>query len=775
MRKTLLVFLLLVAREMFGASGDPLWVSVESDGSFADICFSGGFALWGTNVTPVTALGTNSSGISNCRIGLDSIGYTTNGLATIRHRGIFTTRPMRWNYGTAGQDAHTVNYICNVQGYDNTAHALSFTGPDLLCRFCLSDRILASDSNLVCAVDAGILPGSTANANLTVSNLSTVISGMDNEVCGNWTWPGWRVVSGSTMRLRAMGFHPSATHGNPLACAIAVVSDEHGNVVSNIQTSLSIDYGLPDALHFGEYLFDIPTAQFTNLDSIRCDFVMLPWVGDSATIRDTTLNTYSMPTTLPASITNVLDKTGLGYSTTIAVVDAGGSDSSGRASTNSDPTAISSGQYFLTIANAALACQGTNNSFFGHNDVGGATIYVRSTISNYTGANPTLNVGRAWAVLTNYPGDNVTLAGQVSGTKLGGKARIRGITIAASGAMFTTDNLWFDRCTINASSTSLWNTDPLVYITDCNITNCGQGLQAISGGNNTAFPIIRGNNFDGFGNANIQFWTCVGNIHPATNAPGYRITGDILGQVSPMNEYGLLYNNYWGGLDNSGTSDVDIHHYSNYVHGVAILQNVFEITSWRTTQAGAVFCTTLSINYTNICIFNCDMLGWKSDYGYNDLGVGWRIGWRFRQNIWEDRATKCDNNLSPYDGSRTQNWQLVFGVGCRENVSTMMTNFNGAGNFYNQAGYNEFNPQNSSQRTTNLTKFINRQANSGSSEGQVWPGGGDYHMVSEVLPAKMLKMEDWYFRYDLFGAERSLFCRPGPFASDWRKAALVGF
>jgi hypothetical protein len=100
---------------------------------------------------------------------------------------------------------------------------------------------------------------------------------------------------------------------------------------------------------------------------------MYPWFGDTNCVLDTRNNVFTGVTTLPVSVTNLLDKAN-NYAPGIAVVDAAGTNTLATGITNlTDPTLVSSSSYFATISAAANSMTRYNqtNGTPAHADVGG--------------------------------------------------------------------------------------------------------------------------------------------------------------------------------------------------------------------------------------------------------------------------------------------------------------------------------------------------------------------------------------------------------------------
>lgn len=742
----LLAILIAWPMALLGANGDITGITVETNGWQALVYISG----MATNGTFAYGLGANSSivGTEKLKITVTSPGYDDTGATTTVQRIVYGTKAVR-------------NPTPN-QTYPDTT--LPGDGTVKL-RIALSDYVFSADTPVTADIASGLYVTnsitSAAASGLSVTNLSTATYWQS---IANWTWPGNQLIRGNSMTLRAVGFHWSGRNFRPLrALKMLVTGATSGVAVSNTITQMTIDRTVPDALLTAEYAHTFDISGMTQGELLRCDFIAYPWVGDSASVIDTTANTYPWTIGYPHSITNRCDKNSA-YSSTIAVVDPTGVDANGRAFTNLTAQTVPSTNYYLTIAKAAAACAGTNNSVFGHNDLEGATIYVRAGITNWVGASATYgNDPRTWVTITAYPGDTVNLTTQVTGYTLGnnGMQVIRGIGFT-SGNLFGIGHFWLDQCTINTSATAFMQQDKSWYMTDCTIPQDAQGL--IPSG---AYPVnlIRGCDLTGFNNGNVFANVIIGNKHPTASGTNVQLL--IVKSATQVNDGAIVYNNDLRGISGGSIQPITFSQATILSNGVAVVQNVFEFCSSDASAKNVLDAAGYAI--TNALIAHNIFVGTKANAFYNDTGTTElpKVGIHIYGNLFDDWNIKTDVFGTP-SANRIGNWPVMWGVGFRNNVFAVTDGVGAAGSFPNEfCGIQTLGTgSNYSQAvTTNRVtymQFVDRECwGLGASDPS--PGGGNYRTTS-IAPQLSVPGLD-FLPFDLEGNYRGLSDPPGAYAS----------
>lgn len=743
---------LLLSNSAKGAAGDITGIEIETNGWVAKVYIE---AFAGTNHGRFfNGFATNNAltASNGFRIDLVSMGFDSTGTATTYSRSVYGTKLLRLVT-------------------PNEALASVFTNGTAGCmyRVALNDYIYDLDSNVVATITSAAFVNTNNAAQcvgasgIPVTNSSAQVH---SKAIARYTWPGWNRETNSTMRLRMVGFHSSAQWGRPLVCVKFIVTDESGDAVTNIQTQMQIDRSLPDIFPTGEYIADIPLASFTQGDNLRCDFIAYPWIGDSASVMDTTLNEYVWPTAKPASITNLCDKNNA-YSDWIAVVGAAGA---APRVTNVAPALVNSAHYFGTIAAANDQLAASNTTSYSHSDSGGTYIYVRTGVSNFAGATVGSNVvPRAWVTVLNYPGDSVSLTNDVGTDGLNGRVSIKGIRLAFPGTTIpfsgaTSQKLWLNQCTIDSPGAGPFQGTEM-WATHCTVTNLVQGFRASTLINNEWWN-VRGCNLDGF-NKTLLVQLCMGNYHPNTNGPDYRVVFDLVGQGA-AHDLQICYNNYFGGMSVGGGSEGFCVGNRAFVisNGLAVVQNVIE----RTGAAAAPCAQIASIGSmasTNILDWGTLYEGERiADFGSSgsETTAVSRDKWSHKGSVKALTGVKKDSN-TPTDVDRIDNWTVMNQVGGVGNVFVECRVNAAVGAFPPEfAGMNCNHPGILSTTSTNVINYMrhtDRKAYDGS--GVAAAGGGNYRLLSDS-PGFLLKC-DWILPFDMDGVYRGQIDPPGPYAS----------
>lgn len=777
MRFLLTFLLLLSGARAFAANGDSI-VYVRDDGWSVDWVVEGAtnggtFNFYLESVTNITSvsgyLQTNvikKPGPNTPRLTVWSPGHDDTGASNWTSRTVYITDSVRSNYPNQA-----------IEWYGATAGFVTN-------RVSLKENVYIEDGQITITAPAGVYTqGSVSNSAVSGQSVfnNALISWSNAPVIGNWTWPGLNVEQGQTIRLRAVGFHPSAQLGRPIRAAKfisrGVVS---GFAVTNLVTTWAVDHALNMSAPFwnrytvdknvnpGEMICDVPTNGFTALEEIRHDVIMYPWYGVPASCA----NTITGPSGIIAkltSITNLYDPNNQ-YSTTIAVVDpAATGGGSAQASTNSDPTLINSANYCLTIAEATTRVAATNNTYFSHNDVGGAIIYVRAGITNFAGGTVTATTkSKAWVTIKPYPGDSVTLTWDTGSDDVNDRVKFDGISMAweASRVPFSgMDILWIDRApSMTSISTAPYQTIPVVWVTRSTVGSFAQGLRP-SGVQNTSF-MLRGNDLTNF-QQTVLTRLVMGNVKPTTNGGGYLITTDVSGQTAPPGEE-IIYNNYFGG--HLGTGNLfQQGQIFNTTNGAFIGNNVFEKCTQAQPVAAIGSSATLAV--TNVMVWHntfeggriADLFSSGTETIFNPRWLGSMYG-----NVWAYPGQKSDIN-SPEDADRMGEWPTLWMVQSAGNfyirsyVANTLTSFRPefAGLYTYEAGITN---------VINYPRWLDRQA---ATQVTTTPGNGDYRNFSDspmiycnfptVLP------------FTIQGVPRGDIDPPGPYSSaSPRKGDFIG-
>lgn len=743
------------------AVGDILAVEVGADGWYADITIAG----LGTGGAYDLGLGANNTPAgAKVVLAVTSLGFDDAGNATTITRTVYGTKQVRQAYP---------NQASNQESVVNTS--------DVKVRVALSEPVYAKDKagagnsgvDITATIKAGFYTQGSANnaATLTATNSSTVAY---PKVVGNWSWPDGTAV-GASMTLRAVAFHASARQGRPVRCVKFTVTDAHAATVSATVTGQTVDGSIGDAVPVPEYIGVLSTAALTQGDALTARFQAYPWVGDSASVLDTSTGA-AQPSPLYGPRTFVCDKAGT-YGASVAVVDpVGGNDATGAAvagplNTSSPPAA------FLTIAAALNALRTFNSTTYGRANKGNSTVYLRAGNHAWLGGSVTADsvTANLWCTITRYPTDSqasvVINAKAASGSYgLGYRVKISDVTWtaqSASGVAQGHNYLWLDNATLNtptANQPPFYN-NKVQYATRTTVVADALGFRPFST-NNSPWGIVRGSTLDGYGtNAAILVYTVLGNRKTSTNNVQL-YTSDNISTTAPVtNNVVVAYNR----LTNGGTSNPIVKAKAGTAtetQGLAIIQNVLEqatSTTAATLQVAADSSTGSPVD--NVLIWHNVTVGQRVNIAYDEVdtasggGLIYRRGWSIKNNICDDWNIKSDTFAgSGYvaDGAKVGNWAALFGCGMSGNLDVEATGIGAAGSFlFEFPGLHADQPPGTGSPPSCATRpitypmFTSRQSFDGTNPGA---GGGDYSLQTGS-PAVGLP-SDWLLAYDLAGTAR---------------------
>lgn len=736
-----LLLLLLPAVLARGASKDIHAAAVEASGETISVWVDAGAgaADFNTNAMFYNFFGTNNSdaGASGLRLDLFSWGYdpATAGLVTNLF-SIFGTKLLRLAYpGQATND-------------------IVRDGDYIKFRVMLSEPVFAADSVLKLYVATGAFAVTNAVTNCnSVAGLAVT----NNSVraypppTAKASRPGWNRETNATMRVGVTGAQVLAGglgEGQPLACVKYVVRDEHSNWLTNVVSSMSIDWSMTKrGLPFGEYIWDVPLATFTNLDQLRIDWIACPRRGSN--VFSTLLDTYTGFTPQPTSITNLCDKLAT-YSTARAVVGTAGAN---PRVTNALPQNINSEHYFGSINAASAAIKGTNNLSHGHNDVGGGEVYVKAGITNWTGGTAdTSGTPKAKIRIINYPGETPTLTYRGSDNQdISDRISIEGIKTAWIDFQVPFNNIEFlqfdDSPLLESTSTAPIQNCPLVWITRSEVGGFAQGLQASTPSQNTSF-LLRDVRMTTFNSVHkVTFSAGVLHVGTATN---YSLVFDQTGQNAPRG-FEILFN---CAFYNNGRNGVLLDVFSTSTEvttGFLIGNCIFE----RVSASGAslaAFASSGSGTYSsNGLIANCVFTGERvADVFSNGTETTnkWRVGHAIRDCIGDLGGFKKDYEAGSPDADRfLGNLGIMHGTSCSGNIWVECRVNAAAGGFPpDWPGMNTKHPG----LATNIidyVRWVNRKSYDGG--GVATAGNSDVRLLS-TSPAHQLKNRR-VFPFDIFG------------------------
>lgn len=656
----------VLASHVYAATGDILDVKILSQGCFADITIEG----LSTGGQYEFGLGANNEpfeGVPTVVFTVVSQGYT-NGVLGTRTRTV---------YGT-----HWVRKAFSFTGNELTAQE-SIDGPNVVVRIALSESVYDSDNTT-----GGTGPGGASNSGtsptVTIAsgfytqggtpNNATLNHAVTNnstlaypKVIGNWSRALNYEKVGSSIRVGAAVFHGHAQQGQQVDCVKFTAADASGHTATATVTAATIDSTYGDPVPVIEHIADLDTSGFTQGDTGTLNFVAYPWIGNAASIMDTTSDgsvspagtgTASAPSPYFGPLSIVCDPAGT-YCTSVAVVDAASGVDSGNTISGSDTTPEAAASHpFATIGAAFNALRTYNNTTYSRNNCGGSTIYLKDNAGGvnsfvWTGASVTVGTRPACALtVTRYPGhsrDNCVIATQGTGKTLGEIVKLVGVKITATNAAgvfdpnTTTSYMLFDQCELNVSVT------PTVYrvgvwpMTRCLISNFAQGW-ANYGAVNSSPSLCRGctiaDSCTSLGQQ--QSYTMLGVLK--TSSLAHNIGYSVVGSAPTRKNLVVAYSRITAGntnaaiLRDSPTGGND--------HGAAYVQLLLENCN-NVSQVIALSADTSTGSANNILLMHVDALGQRCSMAYNEYGpTGYdRLNWFVKNNLADDYNLKADTFL----------------------------------------------------------------------------------------------------------------------------------
>jgi hypothetical protein len=729
-------------------TGDILSVAIDADGWTASITIKG----LSTGGTYAMGLGTNNttSGSTKIAFTVVSMGFDDTGAATTITRTVYGTKQLRKAYPNNAINDETVS------------------GSNVIVRVTLSDYIYVKDKsgsgNSGTDVRVNILSGfytsggtpNNARSNLLVSNNSTAPY---PKVIGNWTWPGYERVEDAHTTLRAACFHRHGQSQRPVRCVKFVVT---AGAVTNekISTTPVIDSsGMPDdQVPVIEYVGIVDLVGVADGSDLTYNFVAYPWVGDSASVLDSSAGTAA-PTPLVGPITGLLDILG-NYGVTFALVDtATGNDATGQAYDLGTYDPVTAAR-FLTIGKAAAAIAAFNNTNHSRNDVGAGIIELEAGNYSWLGSSNSYGTTpKTW--ITIRPKSGVARASVVINAASGNgdisdRIRLENLTITVTtNNTFTNINaIWLHKCDINSTGTGLFNTTGGVcWMTHGVITGFSQGLRPLST-NNCVWALVRGNLLTGHMHTTLCY-TVVGNKRTTRSTPSATLfTTEINGLTAPQPvNFIIAFNKMEGFEVGASLLMVEVGVYLSNTVGGAIVQNVFENCngSGGMGDIGSSDFGTINTPVDNIMVWHNTFVGQRNFVGYNDAGTTRkdRRYWSVLNNYFDRSANKNDTH-PPGNAVRVGNWPVTFQVGgsgnCHEqNMISVPGSF-----YFEFAGLSTYQPPTTDSGTLVHADFISRASYDGTNPGA---GDGNYD-INSGSPLKTLPIVQ-VLPFDIAGVSRT--------------------
>lgn len=731
----------------------------------------------------MTGLGTN---------GTFSLGWITNNHPSASNKVVVSIQKPGFKPISGGSPVPT-NWPCTLYGTrqlrfpypGDSFPETEVHGSGIRVAVGLTQYVFSEDTGLTLTLLSGLYSqggsNSPAASGITVTNNSLQSYSSAKAIADFERTTSWNRWTNSPQRVYVKGgsgqrVNPptSETLYRSLAGVSIIATDLFGNSVTNHIQDESIDTSISAMVPAGRYQADLVMTAMSNRSPVRIDFVAWPLVGSSNAVLDTRENMFTGVHSGPIAITNLWDPL-QEYSSTVAIADPAGSDTTGTTTTTASYGSHTN--FFLSIGKAAQSIR-TNNAASGtwaHDDVGGGVVYVRDGVTNWLGSsqsygtNPLANIR-----ILPYPGHAPSLSAQSGNQDISDKIELDGMSITGTGNLFSSINyLTLRNCYINSSnSLALFATIPVCWLIDCEIPYVAGGLRPYST-QNTTFRLSNCD-LDGF-SGSLNPRTMVGCYHPQrAGSSAFVLQQDTSSAAAGFTDFFIWSDNIIAGLQNTSLAWY-FGQNKETSYGGYIANNIFTIT---TNSGPAVYNFGGSVNYhTNIIIFHNIFIGKRAaGYMYNQVGTNITI----REfivtvgNLGENFGYKTDTFTGdgPADGIRTGNWPVMWGVGHHHNVHVNCdtTGVEAPASFvpyfYGTVSYHP------------LTAFTNTVT---------WPdmkdprsvgynsveGIGNYHWntTSPIGQQFQSGLVDIPIRFDLDGSQRSQSDPPGPYAADLRVVA----
>lgn len=678
----------------------------------------------------------NRSDTNGLKINFTSVGFAPDGTPTTFTRTVYGTEVLRLPFPNDGTN--------DIQAVDAT---------NAVFRVVLSDFVFGHDSALTAWVTAGAFATTNAVTNclaataLAVTNSSVLLH--PGPILG-FTWPGWNQERGPAMRLRAVGFHHYSRNRQPLACMEFIVKDEAGTITTNRVTGMEFAV-TNDALPFAEYFADVLLSAFAHSNLLRCDIVGKPWVGTNT--FDTRDDLYFQPTPFPASITNFY------FTNTYSAIAVVSSASPGAApsATNTTYDLVDPAHYFNNPNAALSAIRGTNNTLFGHQDCGGALVYVLDTTNAMGGTASMAGTPKVWATILAYPGSTVIFTNHTGSQDISDRVKIENITLAFTGTMTPyvgIGALWIHNCIWSSTGTApLQATLPSVYVTGGRVDTFTQGFKSFAS-SETTFSLLRGINLNTM-NAAVHFRTMVGCRKPVHSGNLFALAAGNSSFPGVPHDYQILYNNEFLHLSNA--APITVGAVWGATNGMAIVQNNFECT--LVAASYSIFGGT-NVSF-NVVDHYTTYEGARMQYFYNSFPGSTavpRMLCQTKNSIFTTTGEASDTDGAGPDGARIGDWPVRWRVGS-SGIAIQMVDTETSHGPIQSWNLNNFHPGVGENTTSAWMGYMDRKG------AGVGTGGGNYRLQTKAPVWGFSLQQDVGLPYDLDRVPRGRIDPPGAYAS----------
>lgn len=652
------------------AAGDILSVTVRPSGREIDVVIEG----LGTGGTYATRLGL---GIDN-----DPDAGAPKIMLTVVSKG--------YNGTTPTTHTRTVYAVIPVQkAYPNHAQMEeSFDGSNTTVRLALDDYIYDKDQagagNSGTDITYGILAGfyshggtDSAAATGTATNSSTAVF---QKVVSNWQSVPYQRVTGNTLTLECKAYYRHAAGGKPVEAVVFSVSDGTTTVTSDPVTSMEISTEA-DECPVQVYRADVDVSSLTQGAVLTANYIAYPRIGDEDNLFDTSTGT-APPTPLYGPHKYLLDRTG-GYGVTMAKVSPTGNDGTGVAY-DSASYDYATAAAFLTHDGAAAAIAAYNNTNRSRNDVGGGVIETAAGSYNFMGGSSSYGTTPdCFCTIQAGPGvaaADVIFSGTSGNANISGRVELKNVKITSvtSQTFLNTTVLWWNQSIIDsASGTSMVHGTVNWYVTRCTVTSFRQGFRPFTGSVQVLPCLVRGNDLSGF-KRTIFCYNVTGNKRTTDYAADATLfLSELTGMTMPYPDNMIIADNAIYGFRLSSFDLITIGAEGSRTHGMAIVNNVMEVTQQNGAAALGFICApeTVSTNtpQNNLMFWHNTLVGGRTGFAYNSVGSVTKLreywslkgnyldAWGYKGNLFSDTITGGITNVGTTATATRNNHFLTTG------------------------------------------------------------------------------------------------------------------
>lgn len=551
-------------------------------------------------------------------------------------------------------------------------------------------------------------------------------------------------------------------NGKSVKSVIFKVQDEHSNIDSIIVTSPSADmkrfttpfFPKNDSVCNEVWDGKISNTQFTSGDTLLIDFRVVPWVGDESEVLTSQDGVFDENSHNYHTLVHVCDHADT-YGSMVACVDTTtgiGNDATGAIIDSASFNPASPPNKYQTVAAAVNAIAAYNNTNYGHNDPGGAIIYMYSHTYGLGGSITTLSAdNQAFATLRPAPDTAfgyLKITGVDGSKEIANRSRIVGMkidTAIAAGFFGGANILWLDSCVIDVAENTLFYNNTITYITNSRLGELSRGLINF-GGVDAKFPIITGNYFYGSSDK-IMYQNFSGNIMDSTVTSFTDTTLNVARSRGTIFECNKVIR-----FCGAGGRLIDIKNVVGDSSGHSVSNNLVENKNYQAVPQAIYYIAAdgSTVDLKQFILANNTVAGWRKNGFYNDAGTTpvYRTFIRQLNNLFEDDNIKADN-FGTFNANRTGNWSPFYGAGASGNINAE-SEVGADGFLYRFPGISTIQEPKTSSVGDDSTYmgWVDRKAWNGL-ETVSNVGGGDYHLQDTSKAIGLPTVQ--YFTYDLDG------------------------